>query len=123
MTSKCRRGWHARGPASVTLVSAADLRAADEADDGFERHFHLETRRARFLAARLDLRIFRDRGGNRVGQLSCEPVHDVVHLLPSSRRRAGVPGRLPIEPAYTRAVDRDRAPDVFIWVGKCLRVS
>jgi hypothetical protein len=58
------------------------LRAADESHHCFQRDFHLETRGPRLLAARFYLRILCDRGGDRVGQLSCEPVHDVVHLLP-----------------------------------------
>src|SRR5215510_11851032 len=34
------------------------LRATNESDDGFERHLHLEPRRARFLTAGLNLRVF-----------------------------------------------------------------
>ena len=91
-----------RAGAGATLVRAAGLRAVDEPDDGFERDLHFETRGARLLAARFDLRILRDRGGNRVGQLSGEPVHDVVHPASLLRRRAGFRGASRSEPAYTK---------------------
>jgi hypothetical protein len=60
------------------------------------------------------LGILGDCGGNRVSQLSCEPVHDVVHLLPLLRRLPRGPVALPDrKPAYTWTVDTDRARDVF----------
>ena len=82
VTSRFRFGWNLPTvlAGAPTFASADDCGPADEPDHGFERDFHLEARSARLLAARFDLRILRDRGGNRVGQLSCEPVHDVVHL-------------------------------------------
>ena len=61
------------------LRGRAPLRTAHEPHDGFERQLHFETGGAGLFAARFDLRILGDCGGNRVGQLSCEPVDDVVH--------------------------------------------
>jgi hypothetical protein len=60
--------------------------------------------------------ILGDRGGNRVGQLSCEPVDDVVHPNPSLRRRAGFRGAP--QSVYTRAMSQDWAPDVFMFSEK-----
>jgi hypothetical protein len=57
---------------------------AHEPDDRFERYSHIETRLARFRSACLDLSVFGDSGGNRVGQLFREPVHDVIHSCSSS---------------------------------------
>jgi hypothetical protein len=78
------------------LRECGSSRAADKPDDGLECQFHLKPCGARLFSARLHLRILSDRGGNRVGQLSCEPVDDVVHpnSLPTPPGR--VPGRSPI---------------------------
>ena len=105
--------------ANDMTVAFGGLRPAHETHDSFERHFHLEPRRACFLAAGLYLSVFRDCGGNRVGQLPREPVDDVVHCFPP---RAAEPGSraLPIRTvrtAYTRAVTRDRRP-LLLCIGK-----
>ena len=69
----------------------------DEADDGFERDAHVVPGFAGPRTARFHLRILSYSGGNRVGQLFREPVHDVIHSCSSyTRRRAGIRGRLPI---------------------------
>ena len=77
--------------AGAAFCGARDLRRArpgcraiDESDDRLERHLHLEPCGAGALAARLDSGIFGDGGGNGVGQLSCDPVHDVIHSGTSS---------------------------------------
>ena len=78
VTSKVRRGATTRGGA-LTLAKRSGLSTVHEADDGLERDLHLESGGASLFPARFDLRILGDRGGNRVGQLSGEPVDDVVH--------------------------------------------
>ena len=57
------------------------MRARHEAHHRFERHFHFETRRTGALPARFDFGVFGHCSGNGVGQLTCEPVHDVIHRL------------------------------------------
>ena len=95
VTSKLRRGCN--DPRRRRhLRQRRRLRSADEADDGLECDLHFKSCGPSFLSARFDLRIFRDRSGNRVGQLSREPVHDVVHPASSLTPPGRVPGRFPI---------------------------
>src|SRR3954464_1105898 len=65
----------------------------DEPDDGFEGYPHVESRVTCLGATGLDLGVFCHGGGNRVGQLLGEPVHDVIHYtLLLIRHRAGIRG-------------------------------
>ena len=75
---------------SGNLRERRRLRAIDEANDGFERDFHFEAGGARFFAAGFNLGVFRDRGGNRIGQLPSKPVHglSVCGSRPASGRRS-----------------------------------
>ena len=93
VTSSVRRGCTTRaGVGDLRQRPRLRLRTVHESDDSFERDFHLETGGARLLAARFDLWILRDRGGDRVGQFPREPVDDVVHPRSLLRRRAGFRG-------------------------------
>ena len=54
------------------------LLAAEKSDHGLQRDPHLVSGGTSALTAGLDLRVLGDGGGNRVGQLTGEPV-DVIH--------------------------------------------
>ena len=114
--SKARRAGSRRAGV-VIFVTAAAVVAVHESDNGFERHPHVETGLPRLGAARFDLGILGNGSGDRVGQLFCEPVHDVIHscfLL--TRRRAGIRGVSRSEPAQAgEAWQGSGAKDVHLY--------
>ena len=72
-------------PLAAASPFGLGLSAIDETDDGFEIHFHLVAGGTGALAARFDFRALRHGGGNGVGQLTREPVYDVIHRTAPSR--------------------------------------
>ena len=93
--------------------------AVDKTDNRFECHLHIEAGFACLRAARLNLGIFGNGSGDRVGQLFCEPVHDVIHtcflLTPPPGRD---PGRFPIRTCTCRGgvagIGRQRCSSVWV---------
>ena len=72
--------WNALG-----VTFGLGLSTVDEPDDGLEIHFHLVAGCARAFTASFNFGTLCNRGGNGVGQLSCEPVYDVIHRTAPSR--------------------------------------
>ena len=107
-----------RSIARVVFVRAADLLErpligpVDEPDHGFERHSHFETRGTGPFAAGLDPRIVGNGGSNGVGELTSQPVHDVIHSQPPHRRRTWDTGASP-ERVYLRGRRQDSG-DKFV---------
>jgi len=81
---------------------------AHKPNHSFERHSHVKSSLACLGSTSFNLSVLGDSGGNRVGQLFREPVHDVIHsLLLLIRHRAGIRGVPQSEPALTGEVGRD----------------
>src|SRR5262249_28878530 len=99
------------------------LLTVHEPDHGFERDLHFKAGRACLLTTRLYLLVFCDRGGNRVGKLASEPIHDLVHLYfpptPPGRVTAAPPDRL----ATPWRGNRDRVPDVMYFGLNCRQLE
>ena len=81
-------GSHIRSPAGTDNFGRSGnfcnrpallARPVHEPDDGFQSDSHFETGRARFLAASFHLRIIGDCSGNGVGELTSQPVDNVIH--------------------------------------------
>src|SRR6476619_1013773 len=115
VTSKLRRGCTTRAGAA-TLVNAADCERltnpttassvtfiSNPAARAFSRHAST----CGFSATAAAIAS----ASSRANRFTTSSI-----LLPPSRRRAGFRGAPRSEPAYTRAVDRDQAPDVLIYV-------
>ena len=70
------------------------IRPVHEADDGLEGDFHFEASGSGTLARSLNPGIVSNSGTNGVGELTSQPVHDVIHTEPPHRRRSWGPGRV-----------------------------
>ena len=88
LTDAIRRGFSRHERAARRHFGRRFLRIflrspLNEPDDGFERDFHFVARGTCAFATRFNLWAFGHCGGNGVGQLASEPVHDVIHATPS----------------------------------------
>src|SRR4029453_19198275 len=109
------------------------LLAAEESDHGLEGDPHLVSRGTSALTAGFDLRVVGDGSGNRVGQLTGEPV-DVIHgrsllaagtytgAFPSFYRRASMTGRW-LAPACPDCQVCDKPKTGIILRARLIRVK